>query len=435
MAQEKGWIKTPVKAFLREVNLKTEIGTEELLGLSKKKGVLRKKEFEQRSSEAVSYIGYKKVKSGQLISNKMQAWNGMFGISAIDGITSPDYAIYDFSPNVESRFIEYIVRTNLYAGEFLCRSRGMGTGFLRLNPSEFLSTHVWLPDITIQTEIADFLDRETARIDQLIEKKVGFISVLKEKSTALVTENVLQGHRVYPEKTSAEKYTHPDKFWPDGLNGLLQPVKFFCEETASLSDKTDPNMEIHYVDIGNVSFADGLKKPAKYLFKDAPSRARQVLRMHDVIISTVRTYLKACAYIDKDLPNLIASTGFCVLRPNDKIHSKYLYRAIQSDPFISGVVVRSEGVSYPAVNDKMIKALKIPVPDLGLQKSISDKIEQEIQSVTQTIRLIEKSIDLLSSFKSSLITEAVTGKLDINSWRKRGNTDERLDNIEESMRT
>ncbi|HAT8667253.1 TPA: hypothetical protein JBB31_07760 [Legionella pneumophila subsp. pneumophila] len=300
---------------------------------------------------------------------------------------------------------------------------------------DFPNDWIHTPLTKTQKEIADFLDHETDRIDQLIEKKVGLISVLKEKSTALVTENVLQGHRVYPEKTSAEKYTHPDKFWPDGLNGLLQPLKFFCEETASLSDRTDPNMEIHYIDIGNVSFADGLKGSAKYLFKDAPSRARQVLRMHDVIISTVRTYLKACAYIDKDLPNLIASTGFCVLRPNDKIHPKYLYRAIQSDPFISGVVVRSEGVSYPAVNDKMIKALKIPVPDLGLQKSISDKIEQEIHSVTQTTRLIEKSIDLLSGFKSSLITEAVTGKLDINSWRKRGTTDERLDNIEESMRT
>ncbi|ADG23855.1 restriction endonuclease subunit S [Legionella pneumophila] len=382
-------------------------------------------------------IGYQGVEPNDLVIHAMDSFAGAIGVSDSRGKCSPVYSIaIPINPNAAyPKFWGYYLRNLATAGFIESLAKGIRERSTDFRWKDISNLLVNFPNYEIQKGIADFLDHETDRIDQLIEKKVGLISVLKEKSTALVTENVLQGHRVYPEKTSAEKYTHPDKFWPDGLNGLLQPLKFFCEETASLSDKTDPNMEIHYIDIGNVSFADGLKGSAKYLFKDAPSRARQVLRMHDVIISTVRTYLKACAYIDKDLPNLIASTGFCVLRPNDKIHPKYLYRAIQSDPFISGVVVRSEGVSYPAVNDKMIKALKIPVPDLGLQKSISDKIEQEIHSVTQTTRLIEKSIDLLSSFKSSLITEAVTGKLDINSWRKRGTTDERLDNIEESMRT
>jgi len=298
---------------------------------------------------------------------------------------------------------------------------------------DFPNDWLHVPSYGTQTEIADFLDKETARIDQLIESKMRFISMLKEKSAALVTENILQGHRGFPAKSSTEKDTHPNKFWPEGLNSLLQPMKLFCKEAMSLSDKTNPDLKIQYVDIGSVSFADGLKGTVEYLFKDAPSRARKILQKHDVIISTVRTYLKACAYIDQDMPNLIGSTGFCVLRPNDKIYPKYLYRAVQSEPFISGVVVRSEGVSYPAVNDKLLRALKIPVPELRIQKKISDNIEQEIQPVTQVIRLVEKSIYTLNSFKTAIIIEAVTGQLDIQTWKRRGIIDHRLDVIESDM--
>lgn len=296
-------------------------------------------------------------------------------------------------------------------------------------PNDWLHT----PPSGTQKEIADFLDRETTRIDQLIERKLGFIGTLKEKSAALVTENILQGYRDFPVRSSAEKDSHPDNFWPLGLRELLKPLKLFCKNTSSLSDKTYPDLEIQYIDIGNVSFADGLKGTTEYLFKDAPSRARQILQKHDVIISTVRTYLKACAYIDQEVQNLIGSTGFCVLRPNEKIHPQYLYRAVQSEPFISGVVVRSEGVSYPAVNDKLLRSLKIPVPDLASQRKISDKIEREIRPVTQTLRLVEKSIEMLNDYKVALITEAVTGQLEIQAWQRRGMTDRHLDKIEEEM--
>lgn len=296
-------------------------------------------------------------------------------------------------------------------------------------PNDWLHT----PPYETQKEIADFLDRETAHIDQLIEKKKELIKSLEEKNVAIVTENIVQGGRDFQRISSTEEDTHPDKFWPQSIRDILQPVKLFCKATSSLSDKTDPNYVIQYIDIGNVSLADGVKGKTEYLFKDAPSRARQILKKNDVIISTVRTYLKACAYIDEDLPNLIGSTGFCVLRPNDKIYPKYLYRAVQSEPFISGVVVRSEGVSYPAVNDKTLRRLKIPFPDLSTQKNISDKIEQQILPLNEAMRLVEKSIDKLNRYKEAIVTEAVTGQLDIQKWQQRGITDRRLDKIEEDM--
>ncbi|HAT9405292.1 TPA: restriction endonuclease subunit S [Legionella pneumophila subsp. pneumophila] len=415
MAQEKGWIKTPVKAFLREVNLKTEIGTEELLGLSKKKGVLRKKEFEQRSSEAVSYIGYKKVKSGQLISNKMQAWNGMFGISAIDGITSPDYAIYDFSPNVESRFIEYIVRTNLYAGEFLCRSRGMGTGFLRLNPSEFLSTHVWLPDITIQTEIADFLDRETDRIDQLIEKKKLLNSILhlKEKialrdllvdidakkwrlrhigkmknGTGFPTE--LQGN--HNEEVAFFKVKHLQTF------GLDNPI---CNSEDTISRDMAKNLRASIFPKGTIVFA----------------------KIGAALLLARFATLGCDACIDNNMAAFVPKKTL--------INTEFLLLTLMQIDMNTMV----QPGTVPSLNTEAFNNFRVPLPTIEQQISLIAEFRSIRNPILAALSKNKSSIEKLREFRTSLITEAVTGQLDINSWKKRGNTDKRLDNIEEAMRT
>ncbi|HAT1597131.1 restriction endonuclease subunit S [Legionella pneumophila subsp. fraseri] len=415
MAQEKGWIKTPVKAFLREVNLKTEIGTEELLGLSKKKGVLRKKEFEQRSSEAVSYIGYKKVKSGQLISNKMQAWNGMFGISAIDGITSPDYAIYDFSPNVESRFIEYIVRTNLYAGEFLCRSRGMGTGFLRLNPSEFLSTHVWLPDITIQTEIADFLDRETDRIDQLIEKKKLLNSILhlKEKialrdllvdidakkwrlrhigkmknGTGFPTE--LQGN--HNEEVAFFKVKHLQTF------GLDNPI---CNSEDTISRDMAKNLRASIFPKGTIVFA----------------------KIGAALLLARFATLGCDACIDNNMAAFVPKKTL--------INTEFLLLTLTQIDMNTMV----QPGTVPSLNTEAFNNFRVPLPTIEQQISLIAEFRSIRNPILAALSKNKSSIEKLREFRTSLITEAVTGQLDINSWKKRGNTDKRLDNIEEAMRT
>ncbi|HAU0909243.1 TPA: hypothetical protein JBH59_05405 [Legionella pneumophila] len=418
MAQEKGWIKTPVKAFLREVNLKTEIGTEELLGLSKKKGVLRKKEFEQRSSEAVSYIGYKKVKSGQLISNKMQAWNGMFGISAIDGITSPDYAIYDFSPNVESRFIEYIVRTNLYAGEFLCRSRGMGTGFLRLNPSEFLSTHVWLPDITIQTEIADFLDRETARIDQLIEKKKKLVSMLKERFDSQINEVMSQ-------------------FTPRKLK-MIASARLSNVDKHIYKDEIAVNV-VHYTD---VYYNDVITKNTTLPKGSVTAFEKQKfsLKGGEVLVtkdSETPDDIAIPVYIDGVKENTVCGYHLAIIKPNTTLlDGRFIFWGLKTKRVRDYFSLAAQGVTRFGIPIGKISDCPLPyTSNLEIQKKIAHELFVKNEMKLQLNRAIKRSIDRLKQLRASLITEAVTGQLDIELWKKGGIADERLDNIEEAMRT
>ena len=96
------------------------------------------------------------------------------------------------------------------------------------------------------------------------------------------------------------------------------------------------------------------------LFGDAPSRVRRITQKNDVIISTVRTYLKAVALIEQN--GLIVSTGFDVLTPKRNICSKFLYYLCICDFFISNVESKSLGVSYPAITEYNIGCLLIPTP-------------------------------------------------------------------------
>lgn len=399
--KEKGWRRTPVKAFLREVNVRTNDGCEEVLGLSKRQGVLKKSEFEQRSSEAESYVGYKKVKSGQLISNKMQAWNGIFGISSYDGITSPDYAVYDFVQKVESKFVEYLVRTDMYAGEFLCRSKGIGTGFLRLNPSDFLSTPIWMPDTAKQKEITDFLDRETSRIDQLIEKKWSLIETLPLRVEALI------------DKALSASNTKWLRF------GYAAKMVF----RAVNRQDNEP-----YIAIGLYNRGRGIFHKEETYGQDLGDSTFSWIKPNDLIFSGQFAWEGAVALASEREDNKIASHRYPIYNARDGIESAYLFSYFRTHrgKFLMNDCSRGAAGRNRPLNTNRLEKEQIPIPSSSLQKQVAALVQQEDILKAK----ITESIQALNAYKASLVTEAVTGQLDIHAWQKRGTGDRKLDQIQ-----
>lgn len=429
-----GWTTKPFWSMFRRVKY-TNFPDEELLSVYRDYGVIPKSSRDDNHNKASEDLSnYQLIDKGWLVTNKMKAWQGSIAISRHRGIVSPAYYAYKPLSKEHDQFLHYLLRSDPYIALYKRISKGVRVNQWDLEHEALRTVPILLPSYDVQKDIANFLDQETARIDQLLEKKKLLIQTLKIQSNSIVTEGILQGHRDYNIQRHTEKNSRPDNLWPTGIKPQLFPLKLLCLPTKSLPDKTDPDMNISYIDIGNVSFSEGVKSIARYRFEDAPSRARQIIYQNDLIVSTVRTYLKAGAFIeDQHEENLICSTGFCVLRANDKIYPKYLYRAVQSEPFISGVVVRSEGVSYPAVNSSRLLDLKIPLPSKGKQKVILDRIDRELSPIFEMINKTKKSIDMIVEYKTSLITEAVTGQLDIEAWKNRSTVDRRLDEIQKEM--
>ena len=188
-----------------------------------------------------------------------------------------------------------------------------------------------------------------------------------------------------------------------------KPLKYLCTYNDEvLPETTAKDAEIQYIDIGSVSAVDGISKIETMIFKDAPSRARRIVRDGDVIVSTVRTYLEAIAPINNPPENLIVSTGFAVIRPNQYLYKSFASYCLRAKGFIKEVVARSVGVSYPAINSSDLVNITIPSIEYAEQVKIANFLDHETAKIDSLIAKQEKLIELLKEKRQAVISYAVT---------------------------
>lgn len=272
-----------------------------------------------------------------------------------------------------------------------------------------------IPTMEEQTQIAKYLDHKTAIIDALIEKKEQLIQKLQAQRQAIINEAVTKGlnPNVKMKDSGIEWLGEIPEHW-----GVVK-LKYVADcNKNTLSDKYEEDFKINYIEIGNVSIYKGIKKTEVYKYSEAPSRAKRIVKTNDVIISTVRTYLKAITKISEKFNNYIASTGFAVLT-SKKISHQFLSLIAQSDCFIDDIISKSVGVSYPAINASVIMNISIPFPDEAEQILIYEDVEKRIKNNYKVIDSINFSIQKLKDFRQSVISEAVTGKIDLRDWQSK----------------
>ena len=142
-------------------------------------------------------------------------------------------------------------------------------------------------------------------------------------------------------------------------------------------------------------------------YKNAPSRARRIVKKNDIIVSTVRTYLRAVAIIQDSANMQIASTGFVVIRAK-KINYEYLRYAILSESFICMVEAYSTGISYPAINARVVVGFKIPFPKNQQQKKIAHFLNAKCTELDDILEKTRASIEEYKKLKQAVITQVVT---------------------------
>jgi type I restriction enzyme S subunit len=179
-----------------------------------------------------------------------------------------------------------------------------------------------------------------------------------------------------------------------------------------LDEATRPDYEMLYVDVGNVDSTGTIQNAKSLRFENAPTRARRKIRAGDTILSTVRTYLKAIAFVPDPPDNLIVSTGFAVLRPGRNVAPKFLWRLVQSQQFVDAVVSYSEGVGYPAINPSRLGRLVAWLPPLPEQRAIAAFLDRETAKIDALVEKKERLIALLQEKRTALISHAVTKGLD-----------------------
>lgn len=186
----------------------------------------------------------------------------------------------------------------------------------------------------------------------------------------------------------------------------LKDVAFVNLRTLDETMRNDYTFK--YIDISSVSSENGIILGDDITFQEAPSRARRICKKGDVLISTVRTYLRAIADIDWNAQNIIASTGFAVYSPNDKIMPRFLAYSIKTTNAINQICSNSKGVSYPAIQAPILSSIEIPYYNLKRQEAIAAYLDKECERIRRRIALLERKADAYSRLRRSLINRAVT---------------------------
>ena len=366
-----------------------------LISVYTDKGVLQHNDIEQTTgNKAQNADGYKHVYKNDLVVNIILCWMGALGISDFDGVTSPAYDVY--SPKnldlIFPKYYHYLFRTPQFNGKCYTEGRGIMQMRWRTYSSEFKSIKVPFPPLSEQTKIAGFLDKKCSEIDSVIEESKKSIEEYKAWKQSVIFEAVTG-------KNNRKKWKQ-------------EKLKYLADyNIESLSEETNDDFNFDYIDIGSVKFGEGIVSKENMNFKVSPSRARRIVKEGDVIISSVRTYLRAIARIEKsDVPQIV-STGFVVFTPNkEKITSDFFYYAISSESLIEQVEANSVGISYPAINAIDIANFKIPLPSIKEQEEISIEIDAKCAQIDSLISEKQSLIKDLAEYKKSLIFEAVTGK-------------------------
>ena len=309
-------------------------------------------------------------------------------------------------------FLEYYLRALYYTGSTRLYFN-QTTGIQNLKVGTLLSNEK-IPNISIalQNNITNYLNKRCKKVDDIIAKVQQEITDLEEYRKSIITKAVTKGiDKNVPIKNSGDKM-----IGEIAASFKLVPLKYVANYNLhTLSDDTNPDFCFKYIDIGSVTTGH-INKYQKLRFADAPSRARRLVKNNDIIISTVRTYLKAIAFIQDLQKTTVVSTGFIVLSPKKNlIDPVYLRYAIENESFISKVQAYSVGITYPAINSSTIMNFKLVYPPFNAQKEIASYLDKKCKSINQIIEKKRTLINSLNQYKQSIIYEYVTGKKQVSS--------------------
>ena len=180
------------------------------------------------------------------------------------------------------------------------------------------------------------------------------------------------------------------------INGKIEDL--VDKSIASVKKSYQREDEIEYIDISSIdNTSNTVVETTRYEVSGAPSRAQQCVKNGDILVSTVRPINRNIAVITNDFNNLVASTGFCVLRPKES-YREYILSVVKSDAYTDRMCDKASGGLYPAVNNGDVLSYEIHIPEKQLAEKVSliykqaDKSKFELRKSIEAIDAVIKSL-------------------------------------------
>ncbi|MDD2231126.1 MAG: restriction endonuclease subunit S, partial [Candidatus Cloacimonetes bacterium] len=389
-----------------------------LLSVTREKGVIcRDKTYGDDNHNYIpeDLTNYKVVKSGQFAMNKMKAWQGSYGISQHEGIVSPAYYVFDVH-NVDTGFLHKVLRSKTYVAFFGQASDGVRTDQWDLNIDRMKSIPLYLPPVIVQQQIVRYLDYKNHLINKYIRIKKRQIELLKELKQVIINDAVtgkidVRTGKPYPiYKDSGVDWLGmlPDEWSVLALGQCAKKVK---------TGGTPRNVsESHYEEFGMPWYTPGDFSDDLYLGDSArrltQKAAEEIVRFPEgtvMMIGIGATIGKTC---------VTKQSASC----NQQINAILVNRAVQPEYLAlllrccrDYIVATGNYTTLPIINQERTKGLRIVVPELSIQNRITEFVSMRLDTIDDQIGCLTSSIASIRELQTRLISDVVTGKLDVRS--------------------
>ena len=392
----------------------------ELLSVYRDYGVIPKSSRDDNNNKPSEDLSpYQLVEPNDLVMNKMKAWQGSIAISEYEGIVSPAYFVY--KPNnilfelAHPRYVHYLLRNPIYVTQYLSRSKGIRVNQWDLDPDEFRNIELLLPDKTEQEKIYSFLDHETAKIDNLIEKQQQLIELLKEKRQAVISHAVTKGlNPDVPMKDSVVEWLGevPEHWIVSGFKKYLSSIVDYRGKTPNKTDEGILLVTARNIKKGVLDYTLSQEFIAPSDYKEVMGRG--LPDIGDVLFTT-EAPLGEVANVDRvDIAlaqRIIKFKGMA-----SRLDNYYFKYFIMSSAFQQSLNLYSSGSTAQGIKAERFVYLRKLLPPINEQMEIVDFLDKEITKIDILVEQQFVMLSLLQERRTALISAAVTGKIDVRDW-------------------
>lgn len=376
------------------------------MSVSQTRGVIRRSELTDAPARAESLDVYKVVRKGEIAFNKMSIRAGALGVAAEDGLVTYHYEVMRPRSGHEAQYLVYLMKSEWFIGELVRRERGIGAGEqanVRTTEVPFRVLRMIdarLPPLPEQRAIADFLDRETAKIDALVDKQNEMIDLLRARRLSNIDAVLSSAPGVQGT---------PLRNVVDIQTGITLGKTY----GADVEVREYPYLRVANVQTGYVDTEDlaTIELP--------PSIARQaMLRDGDVLITEGgdRAALARGSLWHGPVDPCLHQNHIYALRPRlNRLLAKYLVYVLEGSAarqyFES---TRRQTTNLSATNSRLVRAFRFTLPTVDDQRFLLERLDDATARIDALIAKAEEFVELAKERRAALITAAVTGQLDVS---------------------
>jgi type I restriction enzyme S subunit len=365
---------------------------------------LRKNRRARGFTESLKEIGYQGIRRGDLVIHGMDAFAGAVGVSDSDGKGTPVYSVCEPAPNANAHYYAYVVREMARSEWILALAKGIRERSTDFRFDGFASQAVPLPPPKEQAAIVRFLDHADRRMRRYIATKRKLIALIGEQRQAIIDSAVTGG--VNRAETSQELGSAPSA----RVNGGWNIARLWAIADIR-TEKNRPDLELLSVFLGRgvIPYGEGggqVHKPSLEL------SGYQVVYPGDLVLNNQQAW-RGSVGVSTHLG--IVSPAYVVLRLSPVLDQRFAGYLFASRSVVAQFVTASKGVGdiQRDIHIPWLKNARIPIPPREVQVAIADHLDRQLAELESRALHSEREVDLLMEFRTRLISDVATGKLDV----------------------